>query len=126
MLAAGLRDEVTQLLLTFGRFEDRGTLPNTVHGDDASNRETSDAPLWYGIVCEELAAIAGNNIYDLRVDDRGRTVADVIRSIAAGYLGRTPNGIWVDTETALVWRPSHFTWMDTNHPGGTPRQGYPV
>jgi starch synthase (maltosyl-transferring) len=26
----------------------------------------------------------------------------------------------------LVWSPSHFTWMDTNHPAGTPRQGYPV
>ena len=32
-----------------------GTLPNTIFGNDASNRDTSDAPLWFGVVCEELA-----------------------------------------------------------------------
>jgi len=126
MLAAGLHQEVRQLLLTFGSFEDAGTLPNTVHGEDASNRDTSDAPLWYGLVCEELAAIAGNEIYNLSVNAQGRTIADVLRSIATGYLRGTANGIWVDTESALVWSPSHFTWMDTNHPAGTPRQGYPI
>ena len=38
----------------------------------------------------------------------------------------TPNGIRVDGATGLVYSPSHFTWMDTNHPAGTPRQGYPI
>jgi glycogen debranching enzyme len=32
----------------------------------------------------------------------------------------------MDPESALIWSPSHFTWMDTNHPAGTPREGYPV
>lgn len=126
MLAAGLTDEVTELLATFGKFEEGGTLPNTVHGEDASNRNTSDAPLWYGVVCEELAAIAGDSVYNMRVDQRGRTVAEVLRSIATGYLRGTYNGIRVDSESALVWSPTHFTWMDTNHPAATPRQGYPI
>jgi predicted glycogen debranching enzyme len=126
MLAAGMVEEVTELLLTFGKFEQGGTLPNVVHGEDASNRDTSDAPLWYGIVCEELAAVAGAELYALAVDAQGRTVADVLRSIANGYLKGTQNGIRVDVESALVWSPSHFTWMDTNHPAGTPREGYPV
>ena len=38
----------------------------------------------------------------------------------------TPNGIRMDADSALIWSPSHFTWMDTNHPAGTPREGYPV
>jgi starch synthase (maltosyl-transferring) len=126
MLSAGLQEEVTELLQTFGKFEQDGTLPNTVHGEDASNRNTIDAPLWYGMVCEELAAVAGASIYNLRVDERGRTIADVLRNIALGYLRGTFNGIRVDSESALVWSPTHFTWMDTNHPAGTPRQGYPV
>jgi len=50
----------------------------------------------------------------------------VLRSIAVGYLRGTPNGIRVDPSSALVWSPAHFTWMDTNHPPGTPREGYPV
>lgn len=126
LLAGGMVEEVRQLLVAFGRFERDGTLPNTIHGEDASNRDTSDAPLWYGIVCEELAALAGQGIYDTAVDGRGRTLRDVLRSIARGYMRGTPNGIQMDRPSGLIWSPSHFTWMDTNYPAGTPRQGYPI
>jgi glycogen debranching enzyme len=60
------------------------------------------------------------------VDGHGRTVRTVLRNIAEGYLRGTPNGIRVESESGLVWSPSHFTWMDTNYPAGTPREGYPV
>ena len=126
LLAAGMFEEVKQLLITFGRFEQHGTLPNSIHGDDASNRDTTDAPLWYGVVCEEIASLLGENIYEVVVDRSGRTIADVLRSIAAGYIAGTPNGIWMDPKSGLIWSPKHFTWMDTNHPAGTPRVGYPV
>jgi predicted glycogen debranching enzyme len=125
LLAAGMTAEVKQLLEVFGRFEERGTLPNTIHGEDASNRDTSDAPLWYGIVAEELAAI-DPAIYDTQVDARGRTIRDILRGIATGYRAGTPNGIRLDPGSGLIWSPSHFTWMDTNYPAGTPREGYPI
>jgi starch synthase (maltosyl-transferring) len=48
LLAAGMVEEVKQILLIFARFEKDGTLPNTIFGSDASNRDTSDAPLWFG------------------------------------------------------------------------------
>src|SRR5438046_1085219 len=32
----------------------------------------------------------------------------------------------MDKESALIWSPSHFTWMDTNFPACTPREGYPI
>ena len=129
LLAAGMGSEVRALLVTFARFEKDGTLPNSIHGEDASNRDTSDAPLWLGVVAEELADAMGGeagSLYGAVVDGRGRTLAGVLRSIAAGYLAGTPNGIRVDRESGLVWSPGHFTWMDTNHPAGTPREGYPV
>ncbi len=129
LLAAGLRDDVLHLLTTFGRFEEGGTLPNLLNGDRAENRDTCDAPLWYAIVLEELAASEptgqGNRIYQQEVHPQ-RTLGDVVRSIACGYLAGTSNGIRVDLASALVWSPAHFTWMDTNYPAGTPRQGYPV
>ena len=50
----------------------------------------------------------------------------VLRSIAVHNIRGTSNGIRMDTDSALLWSPSHFTWMDTNHPAGTPREGYPV
>ena len=137
LLSAGMTDEVKQILVTFARFEENGTLPNTIHGEDASNRDTSDAPLWFGIVCEELAKLEQAStlpasakmpepLYSQRIDGRGRTIADVLRSIATHYRDGTPNGIGMDPESALIWSPGHFTWMDTNHPAGTPREGYPI
>ncbi len=134
LLAGGQFEAVRDLLVTFGRFVENGTLPNTIHGDNASNRDTSDAPLWFGIVAEDLAedirrrdgAAAVTAFYQSKIDDRGRSLADVLRDIAAGYIAGTPNGIRVDAASCLVWSPSHFTWMDTNYPAGTPREGYPI
>lgn len=126
MISAGMTEAVEQLLIAFGRFEKNGTLPNTIHGEDASNRDTSDAPLWYGVVAEELAAKLGDKVYGIKVDPSGRTVADVLAGIAEGYAKGTPNGIQIDPASGLVWSPPHFTWMDTNYPAGTPREGYPV
>ena len=131
LLAAGMVDEVKQLLLTFAKFEKDGTLPNTIHGNDVSNRDTSDAPLWFAVVCEELAETQNAkaktpNFFSTAVDKHGRTLRDVLASIAENYARGTPNGIRMDADSALIWSPSHFTWMDTNHPAGTPREGYPV
>ena len=119
-------EEVEELLGVFGRYEEEGTLPNTIHGSDLSNRNTSDAPLWYAIVCEEFAAIVGDTRLKKKLPRGNRSFADVVRSIAVGYIEGTSNGINVDPESMLVWSPSHFTWMDTNFPAGTPRMGYPV
>lgn len=110
----------------FGSYAEDGALPNTIHGADISNRNTSDAPLWFGVVCEELAARVGDGLYEEPVDETGRTLRDVLRDIASGILKGASNGVRVDEDSGLVWSPSHFTWMDTNFPAGTPREGYPV
>ena len=77
------------------------------------------------MVCEEMAATVPD-FHSCEVNPKGRTIREVLRSIAAHYLKGTPNGIRVDASTGLVWSPSHFTWMDTNYPAGTPREGYPI
>jgi starch synthase (maltosyl-transferring) len=125
LLAAGMTNEVKQLLLTFARFEKDGTLPNTIHGDGVSNRDTSDAPLWFAVACEELAQLQPN-FYSIAVDSSKRTIREVLQSIVTNYISGTPNGICMDVDSALIWSPIHFTWMDTNYPAGTPREGYPV
>jgi starch synthase (maltosyl-transferring) len=127
LLAGGVVDEVKKLLLTFAKFEKDGTLPNTIHGADVSNRDTSDAPLWFAIACEEISEIQNpEKFHETPADENGRTIFDVLRSIAENYSRGTPNGIRMDADSALIWSPSHFTWMDTNFPAGTPREGYPV
>jgi len=126
LLAAGMTADVAGIIVTFGGFEENGTMPNIIHGGNASNRDTSDAPLWYGILCEETAARMNGNLYQTKVDNSGRTIADVLQSIAAGYARGTPNGIRMDPASGLIWSPAHFTWMDTNFPACTPREGYPV
>jgi starch synthase (maltosyl-transferring) len=126
LLSAGFVEEVREILVTFGRFEQGGTLPNIIHGEHAGNRDTSDAPLWYGVVVEETLGRIGGPLYETVVDAKGATIRDIVKRIATGYIAGTANGIRVDGESGLVWSPSHFTWMDTNHPAGTPREGYPI
>jgi predicted glycogen debranching enzyme len=125
LLAAGMVKDVEQLLLTFAKFEQDGTLPNTIHGNDVSNRDTTDAPLWFAVACGELSRIVGDDFYSAPVDGR-RMIRDVLASIAENYSYVTPNGIRMDPDSALIWSPAHFTWMDTNYPAATPREGYPV
>jgi starch synthase (maltosyl-transferring) len=74
------------------------------------------------------ADATGQNFYSSRLVSSGatRTIADVLRSIATNYMRGTPNGIRMDSDSALIWSPSHFTWMDTNYPAGSPREGYPI
>jgi len=125
LLAAGMAEDVRQILLTFARFEKDGILPNAIYGDNASNRDTTDAPLWFAIACEEMARIKPD-FYSETVVPTNRTIREILESIAVNYTKGTPNGIHMDADSALIWSPSHFTWMDTNHPAGTAREGYPV
>ena len=121
MLSAGWVEPAREIVHTFARLEKSGTLPNALHGDNDSNRETSDAPLWFALAAEELGP-------DETEDDVGvgRLLKDVLISIGQHYRNGTPNGVKMDPQSGLIWSPSHFTWMDTNYPAGTPREGFPI
>jgi predicted glycogen debranching enzyme len=125
IIAAGLLAEARRIVAQFAAFERDGTLPNLIRGDDASNRDTADTPLWLFVACADLAR-AENSPAVLDLDCGGRPVRAILRAIAEAYRAGTPNGIRMDPATGLVFSPAHFTWMDTNHPAGTPRQGYPI
>lgn len=55
-----------------------------------------------------------------------RTFRELLVSMANSFIKGTDTGMGIDPETCLFYSPSHFTWMDTNFPAGSPRQGYPV
>ena len=117
MIAAGMTDDALKILQAFAAFEENGTLPNIIYGKTAGNRDTTDAPLWFVRCVEEVEELRGCEVAELR---------KTCNSIVEHYISGTPNGIHMDPESALVWSPSHFTWMDTNYPACTPRIGYPV
>jgi predicted glycogen debranching enzyme len=125
LIAAGQFETARAVLKEFAQFEDRGTIPNMIVGQDAGNRDTSDAPLWLLTVCADLIQAEGSRSFlDIQLKDR--TMREILVSIGQSLIGGTPNGIRVDPESGLVFSPIHFTWMDTDHPPGTPRQGYPI
>ncbi|MFZ5568787.1 MAG: amylo-alpha-1,6-glucosidase [Thermodesulfobacteriota bacterium] len=125
LIAAGKTDEARAVLLQFGRFEQSGTLPNMIRGRDAGNRETADAPLWFFIACEDLLRTEGDREF-LDTGCGAKTLREALISIGRGYVSGTPNGVKMDPETGLIFCPAHYTWMDTNYPAGTPREGYPI
>ncbi|MBQ6472965.1 MAG: glycogen debranching enzyme N-terminal domain-containing protein, partial [Victivallales bacterium] len=128
LTAAGMHAEVRDTIVQFAKFEQNGTLPNMLRGDDASDRDTSDAPLWlFASVKAQLEHGDGNPRQFLNADCGGRTLAQVLLDLGTAiWDGKTTNGVRCDQESGLVFSPPHFTWMDTNYPAGTPREGYPV
>ncbi len=125
LIAAGKTEDARAVLLQFGQFEKNGTLPNMIRGQDAGNRETADAPLWFIIACEDLLREEGDGAF-LDADCGTKTLREALLSIGRGYLTGTSHGVRMDPKTGLIFCPSHFTWMDTNYPAGTPREGYPI
>jgi starch synthase (maltosyl-transferring) len=125
IIAAGRHAEALTIIQQFAAFETDGTIPNMIRGTDTGNRDTSDAPLWLFRVCDELGAVMGQEKV-LATDCGGRSLKTVLRAIARVLMDGTPNGIVMDPASGLLFSPAHFTWMDTNFPAGTPRQGYPI
>lgn len=125
LIAAGRLNTSRAILMQFAQFEERGTLPNMIRGNDASNRDTSDAPLWLFTACADLTAAEGSDAF-MDQACNGRTMRRILIDMASALMAGTANGIAMDTASGLIYSPSHFTWMDTNFPAGTPRQGYPI
>ena len=122
LIADGRHDDALEILREFGRFEERGTLPNIIHGNTVGNRDTSDAPLWFCVAAGDLMEAMGDRKV-LDVACGSRTLREVLVSILTYYRDGTPNGIHMDPASGLIYSPSHFTWMDTNYPAATPREG---
>lgn len=125
MIAADMLEEARDILKQFASFEREGTIPNMIRGTDDRDRDTSDAPLWLFTACQDYIHKTGSqDILDMPCGDR--PLLEILQSLAHYYIEGTPNGIHMDPESGLIYSPSHFTWMDTNYPAGTPRQGYPI
>ncbi len=125
LAAAGKTTDARDIVTQFARFEKQGTLPNMIQGQNAGNRDTSDAPLWLITACADLVQAEKDGQF-IESDCGGRSLRQVLLSIGQSVKAGTPNGVRMDSESALVYSPGHFTWMDTDHPAGTPRQGYPI
>jgi glycogen debranching enzyme len=125
--ARGLRRRVWwrgEAALVVWPFEKMAPCPTAFTGRRIQPRHLGCTAL-FGIVCEELTLFLDRPFREITVDQNGRTSRKFWQSIAEATSPRTPNGIRVDAAGPGL-SPSHFTWMDTNHPAGTPRAGYPV
>jgi predicted glycogen debranching enzyme len=125
MVAAGKMADARDIIMQFARFENQGTLPNMIQAESAANRDTSDAPLWLIVACADWVRAETDGPF-LDSDCGGRSMRQILLSIGQSIKAGTPNGVRMDPQSGLIFSPTHFSWMDTNHPAGTPRQGYPI
>jgi len=125
LIAAGDTADTLDILYAFAALEQDGTLPNMIRGTDSSNRNTSDAALWLFAACRDVYAQTADATFLDTLCGR-RPLRRVLIDIAGALEHGTPNGIRMDPDSGLLFSPTHFTWMDTNHPPGTPREGYPI
>ena len=119
------RPAAERIIRQFAAFERGGTIPNMIRGADDANRDTSDAPLYLIAAVRDYCRITGESGL-LESDCGGRRLRTVLESVVENYCRGTANGIVMDPDSKLIFSPSHFTWMDTNFPAGTPREGYPI
>ncbi|HJO94990.1 MAG TPA: amylo-alpha-1,6-glucosidase [Victivallales bacterium] len=126
LITANKLKDVKDIIFQFAKYIENGTLPNIIHGKTVGNRDTSDAQLWLFTACKDYCLKVGNNNILKEKVYGSKTLLDSLILLAEGYIAGTPNGIKVDKKSKLVFSPSHFTWMDTNYPAGTPRTGYPI
>ncbi len=125
LIAAGKIEKAKEILIQFGRFEEHGTLPNMIQGNNAGNRDTADAPLWFMVAINDI--LKAENSHDFLETSTGdRTIRQIIFSIGSSLIIGTDNGVRMDPKSGLLFSPAHFSWMDTNYPAATPRQGYPI
>ncbi|MGD2184507.1 MAG: amylo-alpha-1,6-glucosidase [Desulfobacterales bacterium] len=125
LVAAGKTADAQDIVIQFARFEKQGSLPNMIQAEKAANRDTSDAPLWLIVACADLVQAEDDERF-IESDCEGRPLRQILLSIGQSIKAGTPNGVRMDPESGLIFSPTHFTWMDTNHPAGTPREGYPI
>ncbi len=125
LMAGGKMKEASAIIRKFAAFEQQGTIPNMIRGNDVSNRDTSDAPLWLIVATRDYVELSGEKaILERRCGKR--KLIEILKSIVEYYMSGTTNGIVMDKESCLIFSPRHFTWMDTNYPAATPREGYPI
>ncbi len=125
LIAAGFTEPAQAIIRQFAGFEKDGTIPNMIRGNDVSNRDTSDAPLWLFVATGDYIRSTGRKeLLDEMCGDR--PLRTILESILAHYSTGTPNGIAMDPDSGLIHSPPHFTWMDTNFPAASPREGYPI
>jgi predicted glycogen debranching enzyme len=125
LVAAGKAEQARDILIQFARFEKDGTLPNMIQAENDANRSTSDAPLWLITASADWVRAKADDAL-LETDCGGRSMRQILLSIGQSLKRGALNGVHMDPESGLIFSPTHFSWMDTNHPAGTPRQGYPI
>jgi starch synthase (maltosyl-transferring) len=123
LAAAGRVAEALSVVKRFAEFESEGSIPNLIRGADVANRETSDAPLWLVVALRDLAARNPNVLEEMA---GSQTLAQVACEIVRAHVSGTHHGVRLDESSGLLWSPAHYTWMDTDRPAGTPREGYPI
>ena len=127
MIAANMLDAARDVILQFAGFEKYGTIPNMIRGNNDSNRDTSDAPLWLAAAVADYIKAAGSpEILSAAAGTVRRPVLEIIESVVHHYQCGTANGIFADKASNLIYSPAHFSWMDTNYPACSPRAGYPI
>lgn len=124
-LVTGRHDVAERILRTFGRFVDRGMVPNRFAGDGAMPEyNTADATLWYVEALRAYLAATGD-------DDLIRDLFPVLADIIDWHERGTRFNIGMDPDDGLLYageRGVQVTWMDAKVDDWvvTPRIGKPV
>ena len=66
-----------------------------------------------------------DSLWSAQVSEK-RSLREVLVGIYERFCEDKAQGVSLDQSTGLLYCPEGYTWMNTQHPRGTPRAGYPI
>lgn len=125
LLAAGRWQESRDVILQAARTERDGLLADFLTGGPIAATGVEAALRLFEAAYQYVRITGAESFWDSLLGD-GRSVRQVLVEIFDCLRRTDGDGIRLDEDSGLLYCPPGFTWMNTDHPRATPREGYPV
>jgi len=125
LLAAGRDQAVRDIIISSAATEENGLLLDWLGGQNQSRTSLEASLRLFTAVAHYLQATGRDDFLDTPVDAH-RSLRQVLVGIFENFTKESPDQPHLDSSSGLLYCPPGYTWMNTEYPRATPRQGYPV
>ncbi|MCF7957587.1 MAG: glycogen debranching enzyme N-terminal domain-containing protein [Phycisphaerae bacterium] len=125
ILEAGREEVVADVIQLASGTEDDGLLADWLVGGP-KERTSIEASLRLFMAARCYVTQTGRAEFWDEPVDKKRSLRDVLRGIYDHLKHQVDGRPYLDVESGMLFCPAGFSWMNTNIPRATPRQGYPI
>jgi len=125
ILAAGRDEPAADLIGQTAATAVDGLLAEWIPPGDAPRCNVEASLRLFTAAKSYVDSTACDAFWDRGVDSK-RSLRQVLVSIYENFRKTQSSTVHLDADSGLLYCPAGFSWMNTNHPRATPREGYPI